>query len=455
MLHKVAVLAVALVLAALAAPAANFTTRGATTGNDNSCDIAVTPAATLLLPYFEVDKLRTTLFTVINVSPQPQIARVTLWTDWAFPAYSFDLYLTGYGVESVNLRDVFAGAVPSTPADAMPGDRSQSANPNHLPSMPVDCAQRPAAVPPAMLADLQQMFTTGHVSACGATRVGSPHESAIGYATIDVVATCSPLNPSSPDYYSTDLLFDNVLLGDYEEVSATASGDATGYPMVHIRAIPEGGAAGSYVATNLPFTFYDRMTTRAGGYARTADRRQPLPTTFALRCVQSENVSTRVQIWREALTGTAPRCDDYARNRNQPILDPVRFDEHENSFIFAAGLIILPPPSPPGTPVAFRPSTSSSLFPQNSGTTDIGGWLYLNLDNLGSSAYSVTINGKGRGTFRTPERAASRGSQNWVSLSMALDGRSQAGFDAVPLANGCSVTPSTGAQIGPGANVTP
>src|SRR3954471_18672001 len=82
------------------------------TRNDDSCDIAVTPAATLLLPYFEVDinlARRTTLFSIINTSPLPQIARVTLWTDWAYPGYSFDIFLTAHDVQSVNLRDVFAG----------------------------------------------------------------------------------------------------------------------------------------------------------------------------------------------------------------------------------------------------------------------------------------------------------------------------------------------------------
>src|SRR5882672_10126615 len=51
-------------------------------GNDYSCDIAVAPAATLLLPYFEVDfahpasAARTTIFTVTNVSVQPRIAHI-------------------------------------------------------------------------------------------------------------------------------------------------------------------------------------------------------------------------------------------------------------------------------------------------------------------------------------------------------------------------------------------
>src|SRR5712691_5664143 len=63
-----------------------------TTNNDDSCDIGTAPAATLLLPYFEVDfrstqtTARTTLFTITNVSRFSQIAHVVVWTDWSYAA---------------------------------------------------------------------------------------------------------------------------------------------------------------------------------------------------------------------------------------------------------------------------------------------------------------------------------------------------------------------------------
>jgi len=107
---------------------------------------------------------------------------------------------------------------------------------------------------------------------------------AIGYATIDVAATCSVALPIDPGYFSAEILFDNVLIGDYQDVnqSTTAGNYAGGNPLVHIRAIPEGGPAGSLVATNLPFTFYDRYQGGAlTSTARTVDRRQPLPSAFA------------------------------------------------------------------------------------------------------------------------------------------------------------------------------
>src|SRR6266446_6782218 len=178
----------------------------ATTWNDDSCDIGVAPAATLLLPYFEVDfrssaaTARTTLFTIVNTSSQPQIAKITLWTDWAYPVMTFSAYMTGYGVASVNLRDVFtAGAVlPGLDRSELPGPLSASSNPNHLPGANVDCSGRPMMVTPSELDELQRVFSTGMISACGAARVGSTHANAIGYVTIDVVATCSDTMPIDP-----------------------------------------------------------------------------------------------------------------------------------------------------------------------------------------------------------------------------------------------------------------
>src|SRR3954454_8506067 len=85
-----------------------------TTNNDDSCDIGVAPAATLLLPYFEVDftnRTQNTLFTITNVSRLPQIAHVTIWTDWSFPVFDFNIYLTGYDVQGISINQVLNGTV--------------------------------------------------------------------------------------------------------------------------------------------------------------------------------------------------------------------------------------------------------------------------------------------------------------------------------------------------------
>src|SRR4028118_1070952 len=95
--------------------AATFSTGGPTSNNnDDTCDIGLFPAATLLLPRFEIDiddatgQGETTVFSITNVTPTEQIALVTLWTDGAYPVVWFNVYLTGYDTQSINLYDVIA-----------------------------------------------------------------------------------------------------------------------------------------------------------------------------------------------------------------------------------------------------------------------------------------------------------------------------------------------------------
>jgi hypothetical protein len=85
------------------------------------------PAATLLLPYFEVDldrpNGRTTLLSVVNATAEARLAHVVTWTDLGVPTAVLNVYLTGFGVQTLNLRDLFAGLLPQTADLARdPGD---------------------------------------------------------------------------------------------------------------------------------------------------------------------------------------------------------------------------------------------------------------------------------------------------------------------------------------------
>src|SRR4051812_36289759 len=103
-----------------------------TTNNDDSCDIGTAPAATLLLPYFEVETATRgvdTFFTVTNVGNLPQIAHVTLWTDWSFPVLDFNIFLTGYDVQSISLYDIIVNGIvaPTNPSLTAGGTSSNTA----------------------------------------------------------------------------------------------------------------------------------------------------------------------------------------------------------------------------------------------------------------------------------------------------------------------------------------
>jgi hypothetical protein len=426
-----------------------------TTRNDDSCDIAVAPAATLLLPYFEVDlaapvsSARTTLWTVTNVTAIPQIAHVTIWSDWSFPVLDFNIFLTGYDVQAINMHDVLARGLIApergTSNANTPGSRSLnnlSGNSNFLSTAVLNCspASQPVQIPPSILSDVQTGLTTGVYSLCGAARIGGTHANAIGYVTIDVAATCSFTLPTEATYYSTEILFDNVLTGDYHQVNPNpATGNyAQGNPMVHIRATPEGGVAGSAPGTNLPYTFYDRYTP---GTNRAIDRRQPLPHVFSARYIQggTTGFATNFKTWREGVTGSAAACSSYINNRNLGLVEAVRFDERENPTTVASEVIISP--FSPGTfttpETGAIPSTSASFPPLTSG--DVAGWMYLNLNN-----------GASGGAPNPYSRL--RASQNWTIVSMYSEGRYSVDFDATWLGNGCSPAATAPTTGGGGAN---
>jgi hypothetical protein len=410
-----------------------------TISNNDSCDIGTYPAATLLLPYFEVDlsaaHAQTTIFSVTNVSPAPQIANVTIWTDWGFPVISFPLFLTGYDAQPINLYDIIGRGIIAPPrgtsidapnardgngngTNPTPGTQplTNLANPHFLSSVSTDCAagRLPGQIPGFLIDALRSIFTTGvstgSLALCpGPARnqlaIGGSHgaNTAAGYVTIDVVSTCSPLMPNDPLYWD-EVLNDNVLTGDYQQIASdpVAGNYAGGNPMVHIRAVPNAA---------LPFTFYDRFTKK--------DARQPLPSTFAARWIQGTNAAfdTDYKIWREGVVGIGVSCDRFKANATLGIAEIVRFDEHENASIATSSVIFDPPAPPPTLPAASRVHVrNSSLIPVLNVSQDSGGWMYFNLNN-----------GSPRGV-----------SQNWVVTSMFAEGRFGVEADATSLANGCS-----------------
>jgi len=442
-----------------------------TTNNDDSCDIGTAPAATLLLPYFEVETSNRgvdTFFTVTNVGDLPQIAHVTVWTDWSFPVLDFNIFLTGYDVQAISLYDVIVNGIiaPTNPnltaggtsSNTTPGSVSaaNTANPNLVLA---NCTALPGFIQAPIRAAVQSALTTGIYNAsgftasCGSTAVGSPASThrtattAVGYVTIDVASRCSTTLPNDPSYFASEILFDNVLTGDYETLDRTAGSNyAGGNPLVHIRAVPEGGPAGVPLAgnqTNLPYTFYSRyingQTVGATTYTGTLlnyDRRQPLPASFAARWIQggATSFNTDFKIWREGRVGPAT-CANSVSNSALAITEIVRFDEHENPMTFNPGVIISP--SVPATitlPETSRTSTASGTYPNNTSPAgDTAGWMYLNL-NSGTTTGGVNL--ALHPTF------GPRVSQNWVVVSMTGAG-STAGlfgveFDATWLGNGCS-----------------
>lgn len=438
--------------------AATNTSGPTSTNNDETCDIGLFPAATLLLPFFEVDLNpanpaggQTTIFTVTNTTRLPQAVLVTLWTDRGYPVIAFNIYLTGYDVQSINLFDVFVrGRIApddGTGFDVSPvGEMSRSA-----PDRPFDnpqlneasCAPLPVQLADGYVARLQQAFTQGtfpqlgELEAC--TEIGGRHQNAMGYATIDVIGSCTTSLPIDESYFRSEIRYDNVLMGDYLQVDGS-NDFAQGSPMVHIRAIPEGGTRETRRATNFRRTFYSRLQPAA---SRISDGRQPLPSTFAARWIAGSGADfdTFFKIWREVDTPATAACEPYAANKAMPIAEVVRFDEEENPETTTIESLITPPIDLQVLPAAYLlPIGDEGVIPFNP-TDAIGGWIYFNLHN---------------------GRDGTIASQNWVVTSMRSEDRFSADMDALALGNGCTPVTSltkalvkSGPHIGPAENTTP
>ncbi|HVE70558.1 MAG TPA: hypothetical protein VNI54_04250 [Thermoanaerobaculia bacterium] len=383
--------------------------------NDDTCDIGVLPAATLLLPFFEVDLNdplgpvgETTLFTVVNVTNFEQIAHVTLWTDRGFPVFGFPVYLTGYDAQSINLYDVFVRGV-IAPDSATTSTRHGNYSDRSTTINTAGCTR----IPPmdlATFARLRRAFTEGVIEGECST-VGGRHARATGYATIDVVRSCDATLPSEAAYWTGKIGYDNVLTGDYQQVTSREN-FAQGGPLVHIRAVPEGG---TFEQRRINRTKYDAGFQRTF-YARYqskefpgADGRQPLPSRFAARWINGSTLKfqTNLKIWREGNAGPQARCSEYARDGAVETTDIVMFDENENATAIRDSAL----------PLASMTSVSNPRFYPQAANGATSGWMYLNLD---------------------PDWRDASASMNWVLVSMRAQGRFSADMDAIAFGNGCS-----------------
>ena len=417
---------VACLLAVLAAPA--FAVIG--TVDD-------VPAATLLLPYFEVDlddaNGINTLMSINNASATAVLAHVIVWTDLSDHILDFNIYLTGYDVQSISLRDIFVnGNLPRT-ADAGndAGDTISPQGPASYDTAFASCDPFLPYTNPALnstyiehiqnLATGQGSDSFGWDGLCSGVDHGD--RIARGYITVDTVNACSLDFPENSAYFENGGLppavasNQNVLWGDYFYVNP-AENFAQGETLVHIEAdataLPAGG-------TN--YTFYGRYSLDGG------DNREALGNAFAVRYLNGGGFDggTSLLVWRDSKTNNAD-TDNRFDCGDTPAFFPlgqhqvVVFDEHEN-FEVPEGCTISPcEPGEETTPFPYeaqRVHVGSGALP----TSEDFGWIYLNL-NFDSGYY-----------FDAIELTAPWLMQNWVTATMDAEGRFSVGFDAIQLGN--------------------
>lgn len=280
------------------------------------CTPDAVPAATLLVPYFEVDlgscnnaaTRDTTRLWVRNTADVHHLAQVTLWSDYGVPVVGFPIYLPPLAARHVDLGEVIcAGRVPSTGAAVNPpSDFGSEAPAPGFPMCnntadPLGGAPVNPQFPPALIAEVQLSLTgerVPSVNACRGRRHGDGY--ARGYATIDVVQWCSTLFPDAAGYHAGVIGHDNVLVGGFEYLSPSQN-FAEGAAAVPI----EAGPADAFAAGEV--TFYGRYLGFSG-----ADRREPLPANWALpiRTETTNGQRSNAVIWREVprLTLSSNSC---------------------------------------------------------------------------------------------------------------------------------------------------
>ncbi len=391
--------------------------------------IDAVPAATLLLPYFEVGlensgNTRTTLFSINNAKAESVVVHITIWTVLSRPTLDFDVFLTGYDVQTYNLADLFLqGLLPQTPI-LPPGGLLQ------VHDLPPNCT---FPLPPNLPVNLHTYIRNAHTGLpapagfqttglCAAPSLGEGEAAdfvAKGYVTMDVVNECSFVFPPVDGYIedggSGILSNNNAIWGDFflaDPDNAFAQGDN----LVHIEAT--GSVADGFWEAG-DYTFYGRYTGFDG-----SDNREPLATTWVTRYFAASrppfSMASDLFVWRgtglddSAFFECGPDQWDSVPAPYPLEQSPVYiWDEEETVVVYDRSLpspFGLPPFS--GTPPF--PAAASRVSPGDH--TDIfdAGWLRLdfNLDT---------------GSLQDPVK------QSFVSVVHSASGQFSVGFQAVHL----------------------
>jgi hypothetical protein len=406
------------------------------------CTIDAVPAATLLLPYFEVDYTNpdgvTTLFSLNNASATAILTHITLWTNWSQPTVDFDVYLTGFDVVTVNMRDIFNGNIPITASAGQ--DPNDTISPQGPISQDINFASCnnffPFFINPVIRGANLERVRFGHtgkpVPSLGTNRcLGDDLGDNVGrgYITIDTVNQCSTAFAFDPGYFVDGgagiATAQNVLWGDYFIVNP-GENFALGDNLVHVE------ANGLFNATSTPtgYTFYGRYTAPTGG-----DNREPLGTTWATRYLNGGGFTggTDLLVWRDSTANNQPN-NGFSCTGNPDWFplnewEVIAFDEEEDAveICFAGPGGVISPPDP---------GTDAACFPWETGRYAWGegnlavpynfGWAYLNL-NLPLDAPTGDVD-FGTSTFIA---------QSYVTTSSSASGRFQVGYPAIALTSAC------------------
>jgi len=442
------------------------------------CTIEATPAATLLLPYFEVNiddpNGVDTFFSVNNAEPVSLLAHVVVWTDMSVEALDFNVFLTGYDVQTIGLGMIIRnGILPVTSYETSPvGDFSVDVVVGEYSQCESILPYTNPALDEAFLEHLQSILTGGPSSIYGGRCGGYPHGDNIarGYVTVDSVLDCTILTPCDPGYFvvtpATDGLIGdhvNAFWGDWYMIDY-ANNFAQGDTLVHVQSVyydewpaylggaldrrptpqenlelartrraPQGTPPGIGLGEG-GATFWGRCATELHDDERfVADYREPLGTTYAARFYQNAAFSggTDYLVWRDSLFNHAFGEEDGFSCASGPEWFPLNerqvvfFDEQENP---ESACTVSPCPE---QDILF-PIEAQRVAIADMDVTPQSGWTYMNLNQIWNLDGPFTV-----------------AAQGWVTAVHSAEGRFSAGLPAVQLDSMCDFTSVVLGPAGP------
>ena len=326
-----------------------------TPASANYCAYDAVPAASLLFPFVAIDYNEgaqsgiNTVISITNLSYQAHLTKVTIWTDYGFPMLAFNVALTGYDVQTIDIRDILVfgqlpvtktephswleGAVPDgpvSPQGSTPAGWIEGLLPLPEPTNVFErCDVTSRGYPGLYTTPIPQSFLElfrGFLSISQAgdrmysdsctlpydVEVDPPgtdpwfiQRDATGptwmYITVDLVETCDNLRPTDPGYWGPAseeaiIAFDNVLTGDVYWLST--AGSAAG-KAVHLEADRNFSRVVSATSAGTPISFYHTLTTLKD---LPSDMREPLPTAWALRYAELStnpySPAARIRVWK-------------------------------------------------------------------------------------------------------------------------------------------------------------
>ena len=338
-----------------------------------TCTVDQRPAATLLIPYFQVSfdadgnlvttgvGARDTIVTIANASSAPMIAHANVYDRYSVLQLDFNIALTGFDVQAMRMSDVITGLLPDTLNFDGLDACQRNTNADVYPSANGFLRVRPLS--PATGQDNTQATTDynqrfnlpGLVDAlrfnCG---TGNLDLNAIGYMVIDHANYCNLSDPTVDNYfYNDEIGMENNLWG---EIIFTSGFGLPTYALSTVNL--ETDVTFGNAALNDPFTtvrtFYARywdplvdsppnacpncnQTNAENDLLQTSpwnvgfgDQREPLGLNWAARWFNgADAITTNYRVWRSS--PAAPASELETCDIEEPTVTLVFYDEDENT----------------------------------------------------------------------------------------------------------------------------